>query len=352
MSDKESENALIGLVDAGFRHYSMFEVGVPLLFLLFLAPVTGSDQCSPAHNVSEDIFDSVSVNLAYGDGNSTGSCVWWIQNQADGALSMNNGNLGSAAASCQGAPRGRECAHTCCKWQSWNGCPAVKLSGAIFWSGIEGLYTFAGTTGFGGTGPSVSRPHYLNPSTKRRLYWYKNRWYVGYSIVSQASLWASTNSAGVAANGAPYYANENGYWLYYDMDCTGGNTSASSLGPSWLLHASTPDRAKTRDLDGDGVCSYAAWSKKTTFPQPPIGEGIWRIDCGDSEVSSLTLARVTLPPAPPPSKPPSPPPPQWPPETPPPLPPGALMRFELTLQIKLREDAFMFREAPYKEAVA
>eukprot|EP00966_Prymnesium_polylepis_P335810 7391143-Prymnesium_polylepis.2 len=36
---------------------------------------------------------------------------------------------------------------------------------------------------------------------------------------------------GAAANGAPYYADGNGHWLYHDPDCNG----AGSLPTRWIL---------------------------------------------------------------------------------------------------------------------
>ena len=56
---------------------------------------------------------------------------------------------------------------------------------------------------------------------------------------------------GMAANGAPYYSNGAGKWLYYDLDCDGNGRPAR-----WILDVSAPDGSRSSDLDNDGRCLY------------------------------------------------------------------------------------------------
>ena len=64
---------------------------------------------------------------------------------------------------------------------------------------------------------------------------------------SRAALDGTYTLQGVAANGAPYYANAAGRWLYHDLDCNGnGNVPAR-----WILNDIAPDGSRSYDLDND-----------------------------------------------------------------------------------------------------
>eukprot|EP00966_Prymnesium_polylepis_P124523 2880079-Prymnesium_polylepis.1 len=78
---------------------------------------------------------------------------------------------------------------------------------------------------------------------------------------------------GTAANGAPYYSNSDGRWLYHDPDCNGAGTVAM-----WMMNAIMPDISRSYDLENDGVCLFSAQYSSADL-QPPMGTWTWQVYC-------------------------------------------------------------------------
>lgn len=95
--------------------------------------------------------------------------------------------------------------------------------------------------------------------------------------------------------GAPFYASNRGYYIYYDRDCEG---SGSGSRPRWILDADAPDVTRLSDLDGDGKCSYFARLNSADARRPPAS-GVWRFFCGGAWTSLSVGLRETTEPIPP-----------------------------------------------------
>eukprot|EP00966_Prymnesium_polylepis_P275538 6366384-Prymnesium_polylepis.1 len=123
---------------------------------------------------------------------------------------------------------------------------------------------------------------------------------------SQAAYDGTYTLQGIAGNGAPYYKNAAGRWLYHDLDCGGTGTAAR-----WILDDSVPDGSRSSDLDNDEQCTYAG-RLNTASAQPPLGTHAWRLLC-DGSWTNVALTLAISSPSPPPVPPMSPPPPLHPP---------------------------------------
>eukprot|EP00966_Prymnesium_polylepis_P295770 6830978-Prymnesium_polylepis.3 len=98
---------------------------------------------------------------------------------------------------------------------------------------------------------------------------------------------------GMEGNGAPYYRNAAGRWLYYDLDCSGNEMAAQ-----WILDTSAPDSSRSSDLDNDRECLYAGVFA-TPDAQPPLGTKAWNLLC-DGSFTFMELSLATYSPSPPP----------------------------------------------------
>jgi len=86
--------------------------------------------------------------------------------------------------------------------------------------------------------------------------------------------------AGKTADGCPFYkAKGMEEYIYHDADCDGAGTNTLSL---WVLDDSKPNTTATRDLDGDGKCTYHARLDSTGRKMLPTS-ATWRMYCGPAE---------------------------------------------------------------------
>jgi len=71
---------------------------------------------------------------------------------------------------------------------------------------------------------------------------------------------------GKTANGAPYYAGGDDYFIYWDQDCAGNKQEPAR----WILDINIPSTKRTVDLDGDGECNYVARFDSDDRSGPPV----------------------------------------------------------------------------------
>ena len=90
---------------------------------------------------------------------------------------------------------------------------------------------------------------------------------------------------GTVGNGAPYYTNAAGYWLYHDLDCGGNGWQPAA----WILDNGMLDASRSSNLNVNGLCMYKG-ERMSSDMQPPMGTQMWRLTCG----SSITFADLTL----------------------------------------------------------
>mmetsp|Transcript_16573 Transcript_16573/g.45846 ORF Transcript_16573/g.45846 Transcript_16573/m.45846 type:complete len:341 (+) Transcript_16573:94-1116(+) len=85
---------------------------------------------------------------------------------------------------------------------------------------------------------------------------------------------------GTAADGSPIYkARGIDEYIYHDADCDGaGNVTAAR----WVVDNSKPNSTATKDLDGDGKCTYHARLDSTGGKMLPTS-ATWRMYCGPAE---------------------------------------------------------------------
>mmetsp|Transcript_16574 Transcript_16574/g.45849 ORF Transcript_16574/g.45849 Transcript_16574/m.45849 type:complete len:332 (+) Transcript_16574:94-1089(+) len=83
-----------------------------------------------------------------------------------------------------------------------------------------------------------------------------------------------------AADGSPIYkARGVEEYIYHDADCDGaGNVTAAR----WVVDNSKPNSTATKDLDGDGKCTYHARLDSTGGKMLPTS-ATWRMYCGPAE---------------------------------------------------------------------
>mmetsp|Transcript_13940 Transcript_13940/g.37225 ORF Transcript_13940/g.37225 Transcript_13940/m.37225 type:complete len:327 (-) Transcript_13940:116-1096(-) len=82
-----------------------------------------------------------------------------------------------------------------------------------------------------------------------------------------------------AADGSPIYkARGVEEYIYHDADCDGaGNVTAAR----WVVDNSKPNSTATKDLDGDGKCTYHARLDSTGGKMLPTS-ATWRMYCGEA----------------------------------------------------------------------
>jgi len=100
---------------------------------------------------------------------------------------------------------------------------------------------------------------------------------------------------GKAADGSPIYKGRGvDEYIYHDPDCDGaGNVSAAR----WVLDNGKPNSTATKDLDGDGKCTYHARldSAPVGILRPPASAE-WSMYCGEASgwmSVGLTLQEVS-----------------------------------------------------------
>jgi len=99
---------------------------------------------------------------------------------------------------------------------------------------------------------------------------------------------------GAAADGSPIYkARGLDEYIYHDADCDGaGNVTAAR----WVFDNSKPSSTATKDLDGDGKCTYhARLDSALVGTSRPPASAEWSMYCGEASgwmKVGLTLQEV------------------------------------------------------------
>ena len=96
---------------------------------------------------------------------------------------------------------------------------------------------------------------------------------------------------GVTASGRPWYMNSFAA-IYWDPHCDGGDSTA----PRWILRSGDgPSETASKDLDGDGTCSYVGDISGST-EKPPNGTHVWGISCSNDvwEYLNITIEPVSF----------------------------------------------------------
>ena len=106
---------------------------------------------------------------------------------------------------------------------------------------------------------------------------------------------------GRTASGAPFFRlrSQLSRYMFWDPDC-GTNAIVR-----WIIDSDEPSTTATKDLDGDGKCSYKARINASDSSHPPLGSHTWTAWCGEDD-GGWTSEILTIAP-PPPAAPPLPP---------------------------------------------
>lgn len=95
-----------------------------------------------------------------------------------------------------------------------------------------------------------------------------------------------------AANGAPIYKALDGeHYIYYDLDCNGGVDGIGN--PRWIIDTDPPNSNRSRDLDGDGSCTYIARMDSDDGSEPPR-VATWQMFCAKWQKQLLTLEPIDV----------------------------------------------------------
>ena len=96
---------------------------------------------------------------------------------------------------------------------------------------------------------------------------------------------------GTTASGAPYYKYSEGYFLYWDPDCSGSGTKAR-----WIIGNLQPSTTALSNLNGRGRCYYSSAIDSNDWTSPPRGLATWRGYCSGSWTSmSMTIVEENDP---------------------------------------------------------